>query len=84
MIYKIRNNYGNTYNYSGFVGRSAKGTIAVPAATATNNILSGIFGRGYNGTNGFNGGSTGSLRIVADEAFTDSTHLGTRLDFFAR
>lgn len=60
-----------TGSYPAYTGRSARGTVASPTASQTDDDLSQFTGRGY-GATGFAGSSTGILAFHAAENFTDT------------
>ncbi|HEY6508357.1 MAG TPA: tail fiber domain-containing protein, partial [Vicinamibacterales bacterium] len=64
---------------SNIVGRRARGTAAAPTAVQNGDFLALFGGRGY-GATAFGGGITGSVRVVANENWTDTAQ-GTRLGF---
>jgi hypothetical protein len=79
-------NAGNTpifaTNYtgaSGVLAQRANGTIAVPTKLITNNLIGGVFIRGYNGS-AFTTSSNGGLYIYAGEDWT-TTATGTYFGF---
>jgi hypothetical protein len=60
------------------IGRQANGSLATPTATAANDILFSLAGRGYNGS-AFTS-TTGLIAVEANENFT-ATDEGTRIVF---
>jgi hypothetical protein len=56
----------------GFRGRQANGTLSLPTATLSGNIISFFSARGY-GTTGFAAASTGAINISAGANFTDTS-----------
>ena len=64
--------YGNNVNAAGFIGRKARGTIAVPSAVQKNDGLFIFAGRGYHSGGDFAGASTVWIAGYAAENFTSS------------
>jgi hypothetical protein len=63
-----------------FLGRQARGSVASPSASQTNDILSQLTAHGY-GTTGFSAGSRGKFAILAAENWTDTAQ-GTYIQAF--
>jgi len=68
-------------NSSTYVGRGARGTLAAPTASQTDDALAVLSGRGY-GATGFSSASRGRLGIFAAEAWSDTAQ-GTYLSLQA-
>lgn len=64
---------------SGFIGRRANGTTAVPTAIQSGDIMAAFGGRGYMAT-GYSTISRGDMLVMATENWTDSAN-GTRVIF---
>jgi hypothetical protein len=71
--------YSNTNYAPGVVGRRARGTVASPAAPQSGDFLTGIFGRGYNGS-AFTSASNGLMAVIAGETWEAGKN-GTYITF---
>ena len=67
-------------SYAAYIGRSARGTAAVPTATQNNDVLLRVSGSGY-GTSAFSQFGVGRIDIVSDENYTDSSR-GSRIELW--
>lgn len=56
-----------------FIGRFARGTPGIPTAIQTDDILTGLSGRGY-GATAFSSDERGSVLIRASQVWTDTAH----------
>jgi hypothetical protein len=66
--------------YALFAGRMARGSAAVPAAVANNDVMMRIVGNGWTGTQ-FPSSSPTKIDFVSAENFSD-TNRGTRIEFW--
>lgn len=71
-------NDSNAYG-GGVSGSRARNTISSPTGVIINDVLCGMWGKGYHSTGGYNG-NTGAIRIVSGETFTSSS-ANTFIDF---
>jgi hypothetical protein len=70
----LMTNYTNSgFAFPGFVGRSARGTIAVPAASKNNDQLFAFGARGHDGTN-FSQWSQALVTLKADGDWTPTSY----------
>ena len=78
----IIDSFGVTQNtaYSIIAGRSARGTVDVPTASQSGDILFRLAGNGY-GTTGFAPLGVGRIDIVAAENYTDTAR-GSQIIFY--
>lgn len=70
----------NPEDAAGFIGRRARGTVAVPSAVQSGDILSIFTGRGY-GTTGFSSIGRSRMQMEASETWTDTAQ-GSRVVFY--
>ncbi len=71
--------YSNANYPAGMVGRRARGSIASPAAPQSGDYLTGLFGRGFDGS-AFTTGSKGAILIVAAQTWSSVAN-GTYISF---
>lgn len=69
-----------TNTYPLYTGRMGRGSAAIPAAVANNDVLLRFAGNGYTGTQ-FPASSPSKIDMVAAENFSD-TNRGTRIEFW--
>ena len=75
----VANAYSNVAPYTaGFLGRRARGTYSNPSGVTNGDVLAGLYGRGYNGTDWSL--NSAAIRLVASETYTGVT-IGSYIDF---